>query len=429
MKRHYRTIYTYLTKEIISTFIVSFAFFFFIFFVNQILLLAEKIFAAHVPIVDVLNLLVYYLPQIITIAFPFSTLVAALMAVGRLSADNEILALRASGVSLLRVFSPLLMLSVLFTGIAFLINDYYVPLSIIKTNIYYKEIMTKNPGLEFESYTVKKFNNILITNGSVEGNKISDIVIIDRTTNNEKRIISARDALLLQNKNQEGVISLELRDVFSHVADNNEKGNYEYSRAEKMIYNILFGDVVGGNLQTDAGPRGMSSVDLYKVIKDKTAVLNEKKKQQEDKVALASYELAMQLDYAYALAADKPGKVMERIDDIRRVYENLRKEKTVTNQDRTLRIYLMEFHRKFAHPFSCLVFAVFAFPVGLFARRSGRAVGFAIGVIMSGFYWVTLFVFYRLGAQVEYSSFLMMWMPNFIILAAGLAFFYMRLKE
>jgi len=427
--RHFKVIYSYLTKEIISSFIVSFAFFFFIFFVNQILLIAEKILAEHVPILDVITLLVYFLPQIITIAFPFSMLVAALMAVGRLSADNEILAMRASGVSLLRAFFPLLVLSVFFTGIAFIINDYFVPLSKIKTNIYYKEMMTKNPGLEFESYTVKKFKDILITNGSVNGNKINDIVIIDKTANNEKRVVSARIALLLENKNQEGVISLEMSDVFSHIAGIKGNGNYEYSHAAKMIYNILFGDMVGGTVQTDAGPQGMSSVDLYKVINERQKKLDDSTRLQQEKVTLADYELSQQVAYAYALSAGSPGRIIERIGEIRQVYNNLAKEKAVVIQDRTMRIYLLEFHRKYAHPFSCLVFAVFAFPVGLFARKSGKAVGFAIGVLMSGFYWGTLFVFYRLGAQVNYSSFLMMWMPNFIILAAGIGFFMIRLKE
>ena len=92
MIRTYKSIYFYLFMETLSSFIVAFAFFFFVFFVNQILLLAEEILAKKVPIVDVIVLLVYYLPYIVSMAFPFSALVGALMAIGRLSSDNEILA-------------------------------------------------------------------------------------------------------------------------------------------------------------------------------------------------------------------------------------------------------------------------------------------------------------------------------------------------
>jgi len=426
MMKRYNTIYFYLIKEMIITFIVNFAFFFFIFFINQILLIAEKILAEKVPIIDVLTLLVYYLPLVITTAFPFSALVAALMAVGRLSADNEILAMRASGISLIQAFLPLFLISIALSGVAFVINDYLVPLSIIKSSAYYREVITKNPVLEFEPYTVKKFNDILITNGEVVGNNIRDLVIIDKTTKNDKRIITAKDAYLLKNKKQEGVISLELNNVFSHIASNNIRGNYEYSHAEKMIYNILINDVVGSSISVDSGPKAMTSVDLWKIIKEKNIKLRESMEIQKERIALAYYELVMQSEYALAL--DNTQRITERTDDIRRAYDIYEKEKKVVITDRPLRVYLLEFHRKFAHPFSCIVFILFAFPVGMFARKSGRSVGFAIGVIMSGFYWSSQFIFYRLGAQVEYSSFLMMWMPNFIVLAIGLVIFAVRLK-
>ena len=95
MKRGYWCIQTYITKEFIFSFIVAFFFFFFIFFINQLLLLAEQILSKKVPILDVIMLIVYSLPSIISITFPFASLVGALMAIGRFSSDNEILAMQS----------------------------------------------------------------------------------------------------------------------------------------------------------------------------------------------------------------------------------------------------------------------------------------------------------------------------------------------
>ena len=108
-------LWRYIGGEFLVSFAVAFAFFFFMFFLNQLLLLAEDILQKDVPVWDVVRLIVYSLPSIIALSVPFGTLVGTLMAVGRLSADNEIVALRAGGIPLRRIFSPVLALA-LFLG-------------------------------------------------------------------------------------------------------------------------------------------------------------------------------------------------------------------------------------------------------------------------------------------------------------------------
>ena len=85
-----------------SAVLVSFLFFFSIFFINVLLVTATDIMAKQVPLGDVALLVLYSLPQIIHLAFPFATLLGALMALGRLRADRELIALQASGIRLLR---------------------------------------------------------------------------------------------------------------------------------------------------------------------------------------------------------------------------------------------------------------------------------------------------------------------------------------
>ena len=104
------TIVWYLIGELLLYFIVSFLFFFMIFFVNQILLLAESILQKRVPLWDVVKLITYCLPFIIAQSAPFATLVGFLMCIGRMMSSNEILILRASGVSYRTVLMPVLIL-------------------------------------------------------------------------------------------------------------------------------------------------------------------------------------------------------------------------------------------------------------------------------------------------------------------------------
>ena len=89
----------YVAREFLLSVLVSFLFFFSIFFINVLLVTATDIMAKQVPLGDVALLVLYSLPQIIHLAFPFATLLGALMALGRLRADRSSLRCRppASG--------------------------------------------------------------------------------------------------------------------------------------------------------------------------------------------------------------------------------------------------------------------------------------------------------------------------------------------
>jgi lipopolysaccharide export system permease protein len=88
--------------------------------------------------------------------------------------------------------------------------------------------------------------------------------------------------------------------------------------------------------------------------------------------------------------------------------------------DRSLRAYLLEYHWKFAVPAACLVFAFFAWPVGLRARRSGRSVGFAVGLFVAIAYWGMLVAGRTFGVRLEVAPAVAMWLPDAVVGAAGL---------
>ena len=133
------TINRYLFKEVFLSFVVAFMFFFFIFVVNVLLLKAEDIFSKNVPFDDVFLIILYSIPKYMIFTIPFGTLVGSLMAMGRLNADNEILALRASGISIFKIFLPILVLGLMLSVVSFAFNDYFVPLG----NIHFKTLIKK----------------------------------------------------------------------------------------------------------------------------------------------------------------------------------------------------------------------------------------------------------------------------------------------
>lgn len=383
--------------------------------------------AKKVPLGDVLMLVIYMLPSVVSISFPFASLVGALMAVGRLSSDNELLAVQASGVSKSRLFIPFIIIGLAFSGFSFVSNDYFIPLGNINFAKLYRKILLSNPELELESFAVKRYQDAVIITGEVEKRRINNVVIIDETPEKNKRIISASMATLAENVDQASVISLRLDNVFSHTSEANKKKEYEYFESEEMIYNILLSDI--SFTVANPGPREMSSVDVYAAMVDKRVALQSKLDAHNQAIAKNLFDIGVRY---FALVEDLGinNRDSPQIEQgLNNSYDELLVLQDKPIVDRSLQTYELEFYKKFSLPFGCIVFIFFAFPVGIFAKRSGRSVGFGIGLLVSILYWGMLFAGQNFGFRLNFSPFLSMWLPNFIILAFGLFFFVIRKRQ
>ncbi|MDR3201502.1 MAG: LptF/LptG family permease [Spirochaetales bacterium] len=413
----YKTIYMYTGREFVLSTGVSFLFFFFIFFLNQMLLMAERILSKRVPVWDVIMLIFYSLPGIIALALPFAALVGSLMTIGKFSSQNEIIAFQASGVSLRNIFIPIFALAVFFSFFSFVMNDYFLPLGTLRFNTLYRNLLYSHPELEIESYSIKDFQDSIIANGRVDGQRVETLFILDKEAQGAKRIIMAESAII--DKSVEGVISLAMKNVTTHSISADEQDQYSYSFAETMDYNLLLKNISAAF--RNPSPREMSSYDVYVEIQQKKRNQTSREKESGLEIHLAeleyrqTYRSLTDRMYAGGITLEDAQKTLERL------FSAVSALKQRTFEDRTLQIFLIEFHKKFALPFSCIVFIIFAFPVGLFTHKSGRSVGFGIGLFVSIFYWGMLVAGQTLGMRAQFPAFWAMWIPDIVILALGFA--------
>jgi lipopolysaccharide export system permease protein len=422
MARTHRLTWLYVGREYLISFVVAFLFFFFLFFLNQILVMAEEIFSKKVAFWDVVRLIVYSLPIVIAFSFPFGSLVGALMAVGRLSSDNELLAFGSLGVPPRQLLLPMLVLGVAFSAISFVTNDYFLPLGNLRFAEVYRRVLYSNPGLELEPYSVKRFENTTIITGAVDGRQLRDILIVDKSVEGNRRIITAAAARLDESPEQGGIVSLSLDHVFSQLSYPRDGDRFDYTLSDSMVYTILLKNIstvsIGG-----LTPSTMSSADVWKQIRQKSKEQEASQKQKDEKLGGLSLGLSGGLRAAeLALAAD-PGRIGAERAAVETLWRNLTAERARSVGDLSLQSYRVEFHRKFSMPIGCLVFAFFAFPVGVRARRSGRTVGFGVGLFVAIVYWGLLVAGQTFGVRMSLSPALSMWFPDAIVLLAGAIFF------
>jgi lipopolysaccharide export system permease protein len=322
---------------------------------------------------------------------------------------------------------PFLVIGVLLFLLSFVMNDYFLPLGNIRLGSMYRKILYTNPGIELEPYTVKRYQDTVIVTGAVQENEIRNITIIDKTDDDRKRIITARSGYLQESREQEGVISIRLNDVFTHVPDAAVVDRFEFTTSEAMIYNILLRDFSASFI--NPGPREMRSVDVWNEIQLMDEKYRKQLTEQRKKTNAQLFNLAMELRYLRDLSSLFPGAGAGRQGNLVSAYTVYTRSRDRKFIDRNLQLYRLEFHKKFSIPFSCIVFVLFAFPVGMLARRAGRAVGFGIGLLMASLYWWLLLIGHTLGIRLELPPAFAMWFPNLVVFLIASTFMLIKARR
>lgn len=361
----------YVAKELLLYFTVCFAFFFVIFFVNQILLLAETILKKRVPLISVIKLIIYCLPAIIAQAAPFSTLVGFLMCLGRLVTDNEVLIFRASGQKYSLILKSVFVMGLLISIFSFIMNDYFLPLGNLNYTKMRRKIITSNPAIELESMSIKRMNDSIFVIGNVNGTKVSDLVFFDTGRDGNSRIIFAKDSEIKKSTSEGVLMHLDMNNPVVLMMKNIQSGSYDSLLSEKLSLSIFEESIIYSN--GGVSPREMTSWDLGKKIK------------------------------------------------------LLKKDKKLSSK--IYNTYKLEFNKKFSLPFGSIFFAILAFPLSLiFGKKDGQTLGLIFGIILSVLYWAATIIGQMFGVRGGYNGFWMMWTPNFILGLFGIIL-YLRLKK
>ena len=350
-----------------------FLFYFLIFFVNQILVLMLKLLGKNLPFWDVVLLIYYSLPSILSQTAPFATLTGFLMCLVRMNTDNEILILRASGQNpRLIILVPVLALGLLISGFSFFINDYLFPAGMIKYREQYLISISRNPFVEIESNSVKKLRENTIVTGEVSKNGISDVVFFDKDENYNTRIIVAGNSSI-DSAEETGVsMHLNMNDPVVAVLDNQNSKKFELIKAKKMTLNIFESAFIDSGYGIDPGE--MTTYDLRQQIK------------------------------------------------------KMKADENTVPQD--LNRYILEYNRKYSFSFGALFFAFLALPLALiFGKQNGVFAGFIIGVVISVLYWSLIWIFIIFGSRTGMNGFIAMWIPNFVVGIAGFAFYSIMMRQ
>ncbi len=363
----------YLFKDLFLYFLVAFLFFFMIFFVNQILLTVESLLAKSAPFSDVMRIMFYSLPFIIAQSAPFATLVGFSMSLGGMMSSNEILIFRASGISFIKIFYPVMILGAAISVGSFFVNDYLLPLGTMKYNQLFRKIMQSTPAVSLESNSVKTLDSASIVMGTVNSGKVSDLILFDTSDDSEKIIVAGESSLGAGNVR--GVLmQLSMTDALVLSISKKSRHNYDVLESDKTVLNVFDKSVLGN---TNHSAREMTTYDLSRELKQMKANVGDS-----------------------------------------------------FSEKRRLKLWTMEFHKKFALPFGSVFFAFLAFSIAfVFGKHRGQTICLFIGLVVCVLYWAMQIMGQLFVQRIGLDPFWCIWVPNFVIGVMGLSFLLVLLKK
>jgi lipopolysaccharide export system permease protein len=195
-----KTLYKYIFNEIWPTFLTSLLVFIFIVLAARMVTISEWVINHGVSPLLVIQMILFLLPNIILFALPAASLMAVFIAFLRLSSDNEILAMKVSGISLYKMMPPVLLASLIAGLIAVFIGVYGAPWG----NRTFKDLIVKiaqsNAALGIKERVFSEpFTNITfyVNSFSSKEGTMKDVFLVDRRDPSNTNTIVAREGRVL----------------------------------------------------------------------------------------------------------------------------------------------------------------------------------------------------------------------------------------
>jgi LPS export ABC transporter permease LptF len=231
----------YILREFFGAFVISIFVLTFVMILGNLIRLAELVIARGISFPAAAKLFLYLIPFLFSFIIPIATLTATLLAIGRLASDNELIAIRCSGIGLMRLLTPLLIIGLILSLFCVILNNEIIPTSLHKSRETLIELGTQNPAAALEAGTfITAFDKFIIFIYQIDGQKFQNIRIYEpQGENKPPRTIIARSGefIVLPEKQ---LLKLKLVDGTSDEINPKDPENFYKLNFKTYFMNIDF---------------------------------------------------------------------------------------------------------------------------------------------------------------------------------------------
>lgn len=351
-----KTIDKYIFRELIDPFLFGLLSFTLILSASMVLFeLVRAVVLQGMPLITALKIFIFRMPSVVVYIFPMATLLASLLGFARLSKDSEVIAFKASGISIYRLIIPVIIMGLMISIVTLIFYEVVVPESnkMVKT-LMVDTISNKSPNVEENIFIPEIQNNVLkrvFYAESMQGNTMEGVIVSEFSSGKLTQIINAKTAIWNNEKRQW---------LFTHgiVYLLSENGEYKHLIKFEEQYVAIKYTPQDFSLG-DKSPDDMNISELRDFIGVK------------EKMGVKVTDFKIQLNM------------------------------------------------KIAIPFASLVFALLGAPLGLSPKRASSSIGLGLSIIVVFVYYVFMFVSMAFGEIGLFTPWFSAWLPNILTLGIG----------
>ena len=440
-------------KSFIGPFIITFFIAFFVLMMQGLWKYLDDLVGKGLDFITIGKFLWYVSASMLTLAMPIAILISSIMTFGNLGESFELVAIKSSGISLLRFMRPLIWVAILFCGITFLFANYVIPYANLKFVALYNDIFYKKPAFDLkEGVFFTYIPNYAIKAGKkdADGKTIHNVLIYDQTNPLQNNSIIAETGVMTVSKDKK-FLEFNLTNGFRYQENGNPTdSNTEFIRLGFSSFKKLF-DLSSLQKQTtndsvyrnnfkmlSAGQINKSLDSLYKLNdslsnrldrslviylpyaalqdsnKNTIAVIKTKKNSFDsiipDSARFAVYNNAISIANNLKNSIESAGNEME-------------------NRKKEIRYHQIEWHRKFSLSMACFVLFFIGAPLGSIIRKGGLGMPLVVAIIFFLLFHLLNMFGEKFVKESMMSPFVGMWLAVLVLTPVGIFLTYKAMHD
>ena len=397
---------------------------------------------------------------LVPVSLPLAVLLASLITFGNFGERYELLAMKAAGISLLKIMRPLAFFVCGLVGVSFYFQNVVGPIAQAKLGTLILSMKQKSPELDIPEgvfYSEIKDYNLKVAKKNRKTGMLYDVLIYSMKDGFEKaRIIYADSGRLEMTADKQHLwLHLYSGDLFENLkAQSMKSENVPYRREEfrekhtiiefNSDFNMVDGEIMGKQSSAKDMAQLQSSIDSMTVVGDSIGRQYYREvaegnfrpsygltKEDTIKIEKADiYEYNVDSLYEVASLTQKQKVISSAVSRAENVANDLGFKKfTMENNDYSIRKHKTEWHKKITISLSCLLFFFIGAPLGGIIRKGGLGMPVIVSVLVFIIYYIIDNTGYKMARDGKWIVWMGMWTSSAVLAPLGVFLTYKSNKD
>jgi len=423
-----RLLTRYIVKQLFMPFIFSLLIIVFILFTQFLLRAIDRFIGKGLDPGVIFEYLFLNLGWIAALAVPMAVLVAALMSFGQFSEDNEITAMRASGISFTTIVRPALIMGFIIAGTLILFNAFIMPEMNFKARMLSGDIYRKRPDLNIEpGYFMDDLPDYSIIIREKENDTLKDVRIFSKSGRETQTSIHSKTGEL---STIDDAIILDLFNGEIHELDLRDYGNYRRIEFVKHKITIPADDLFLNRRDTTSRSDREMTIGMI-IDKRKNILLRQNIVKARigrafirtglDSIVPPTFEASefaiTKYKESFSSDTSKSGdEIYRKEKDIDIAIRQLRNEyNLLRSYNKSDNKYEVELHKKFSLPVACILFIMTGASLGVLFRKGGFTIATSLSFGFFLVYYVLMIGGEDLADRTILTPMVGIWFPNILL--------------